>query len=145
VKKQTTSETEIVTASLVSEYSQRVKIMSLMFGRHFVRGEALVSAWLRKLSDGYDDGVWNYYTLSNGGYYMAPDIGNACLPVRIDDNGFEYSMSPDAAGIVACLFTLDQLIHEVEDGRDGLVKQYYYLLNFVAYHAEREMIFSAIN
>jgi len=63
VKKQTAPEIEIVTASLVSDDSQRLRMMPLMFGRHFVRGEALVSTWLRKLSDGYDGGVWNYYTL----------------------------------------------------------------------------------
>jgi len=147
VKKQTTPETEVITASLVSEDSQRLKIMPLMFGRHFMRGEALVHDWLRKLSEDYDGSLWHYYTLSNGGCYMSPNVETTHLTVRTDGNGFGYSMSPDAAGIVACLYVLDQLIHEVgaKDDRDALVDQYYRLLSFVSHHAERETIFSAMD
>jgi len=144
---QAAPEVEVVTASLVSEDSQRLKILPLMFGHHFMRGEALAYTWLRRLSKNYDGGVWNYYTLSNGGYYMAPDMGDTCLTVRVDGNGFEGSMSPDAAGIVTSLFVLDQVIHEVKTkyGRDFLVGQYYCLLNFVTYHPERNSIIRAID
>jgi len=145
MKEQAAPETVVVTASLVSEDSQRLKILPLMFGRHFMRGEALAYIWLRRLSKSYDGGVWNYYTLSNGGYYMAPDMGDACLTMRVNGNGFEGSMSPDAAGIVTSLFALDQVMHEVKtkDERDFLLRQYYRLLNFVMFHPERHSIIRA--
>lgn len=52
---------------------------------HMMNGEGLVFCWLRNLSEDYNGGLWNYYTLSNGGFYMAPatekTLSRACLPV----------------------------------------------------------------
>jgi hypothetical protein len=94
-----------VTASLVAD-NHRLTFLPSYFGpRLMMRGEALVYAWLRRLSEDYDGGYWNYYTLTNGGFYMAPKPDKR-LRVEVDGNGFSGEMSADAAGIVATLFAL---------------------------------------
>jgi hypothetical protein len=35
-------------------------------------GEALVFGWLDRLCIDYSGGLWDFYSLSNGGFYMAP-------------------------------------------------------------------------
>ncbi|OUJ60858.1 hypothetical protein BZK35_23860 [Escherichia coli] len=59
-----------------------------------------------RLCENYCGGIWNLYTLNNGGAFMAPE------PDDDDDetwvlfnamNGNRAEMSPEAAGIAACL------------------------------------------
>ncbi|PDM27362.1 hypothetical protein CQR81_26390 [Escherichia coli] len=61
-----------------------------------------------RLCEDYCGGIWNLYTLNNGGAFMAPE------PDDDDDetwvlfnamNGNRAEMSPEAAGIAACLMT----------------------------------------
>ncbi|OUK48478.1 hypothetical protein BZL31_20530 [Escherichia coli] len=61
-----------------------------------------------RLCEDYCGGIWNLYTLNNGGAFMAPE------PDDDDDetwvlfnamNGNRAEMSPKAAGIAACLMT----------------------------------------
>lgn len=82
-----------VTASLVAE-AQRLDFLPAYFGpRLMMRGEALVYAWLRRLCERYSGAYWHYYTLSDGGFYMAPDLADR-LEIEVDGNGFEASCRP---------------------------------------------------
>jgi Antirestriction protein len=135
-----------VTASVVAD-NHRLTFLPSYFGpRLMIRGEALIYAWLRRLSDDYDGGYWNYYTLSNGGFYMAPKLGKR-LRVEVDGNGFSGEMSADAAGIVATLFALGQLAAEIQgtDAADTLIDRYHFLREFVDDHAEAGPIYQAID
>ena len=80
---------EAVTATLIPEGPQRLNFLPATFGRYFMRGESLVYAWMRKLSEDYSGGFWHYYTLSNGGHYMAPEMGDARLTLLVEGNGYE--------------------------------------------------------
>ena len=101
-----------VTASLVAE-AQRLDFLPTYFGpRLMMRGEALVYAWLRRLCERYNGAYWHYYTLSDGGFYLAPDLAER-LEVEVDGNGFRGELSADAAGIVATLFALGHLAAEI--------------------------------
>lgn len=141
-----TQETQPVTAALVAEKA-RMSFLPAYFGpRFFLRGETLVYAWLQRLSKNYEGGNWDYYTLSNGGFYMAPTM-EGLLRIVVEGNGFVGNMSADAAGIVVTLYTLGQLArenHRINDV-DNLIKRYHFLREFVYGHAERRMIFSAID
>ncbi|WP_270571450.1 antirestriction protein, partial [Escherichia coli] len=70
-----------------------------------VPDERRISFWPQHFGLG---GIWNLYTLNNGGAFMAPE------PDDDDDetwvlfnamNGNRAEMSPEAAGIAACLMT----------------------------------------
>jgi hypothetical protein len=81
-------------------------------------------------------------TLSNGGFYMAPE-GPECLTLSWADNHFEGRLSADAAGIVATLFALCHLANTT--GEDRISDLYYHLLDFAACHPESTLIFGAID
>jgi len=124
-----------VTASLVAS-NRRLTFLPTYFGpRLMMRGESLVYAWLRRLSEDY-----------NGGFYLAPELtGRLCL--EVDGNGYSGELSADAAGIVATLFTLGQLAADNQgtDVADVLIDRYHFLRDFVRDHAEAAEIFRAID
>ena len=117
-----------VTASLV-DADARPNFLPTFFGaRLMIRGEALVFGWLRALAVDYHGGYWNFYTLSNGGFYMAP-AGSKPLRVMCEGNGFDDELSSDAAGIVVTLFALCQLANESEE--DYIIDLYHLLREFL--------------
>lgn len=136
-----------VAANLVAE-GDRLSFLPAFFGpRLMLRGEALVYGWLDTLSEDYNGGFWNYYTLTNGGFYMAPATDKR-LRLEVDGNGFDREMSADAAGIVATLFALGQLAAELQgsDVGDTLIDRYHFLRDFAAKaHAEAGLILAAID
>ena len=95
-----------VTASLVAE-AQRLDFLPTYFGpRLMMRGEALVYAWLRRLCERYNGAYWHYYTLSDGGFYLAPDLaeiaGTDAADALIDRYHFLRGFAaghPEAAAI----------------------------------------------
>ena len=141
-----TQDRQPVTASLVLA-NRRLTFLPSYFGpRLMMRGETLAYAWLRRLCDGYSGGYWHYYTLTNGEFYMAPELSGR-LRLEVDGNGFGGEMSSDAAGIVATLFVLGQLAAETQGSAaaDALIDRYHFLREFVHGHAEAGAIFQAID
>ena len=74
---------------------ERLQILPRHFGRHTLTVEYAVYAFMRKLSNQYTGGYWNYLDLSNGGFYMAP-TRDTSFEIVVDTNGFEGQMSADA-------------------------------------------------
>lgn len=134
------------TAALVPD-SHRLDFLPTYFGpRLMMRGESLVYGWLRLLCERYNGAYWHYYTLPDGGFYMAPNLTER-LEIHVDGNGFCGELSADAAGIVATLFALCQLVAEVADtdAAEALIDRYHLLRHFAAEHAEAAGIFGAID
>ena len=133
-------------ANLVAE-GDRLSFLPTYFGRHLmIRGEALVFGWLNRLSENYNGGYWHFYSLTNGGFYLAL-ASDKPMRISVEGNGFDGEMSADAAGIVATLFALGQLAGEVQstDSGDVLIDRYYLLRDFALDHAEARLIFKAID
>jgi hypothetical protein len=138
------------TSALQVPEDRRLDFLPTHFGpRLMMRGEALVYGWLRLLCQRYKGSYWHYYTLSDGGFYMAPDLAER-LEIQVEGNGFCRELSADAAGIVATLFALGQLVAERVDAAgtataESLIEQYHLLRGFAAQHAEAAVIFLAID
>ena len=135
-----------VAATLVAE-GDRLSFLPAFFGpRLTMRGESLVFGWLDALSENYNSGFWRFYTLTNGGFYMAPATDKR-MRLSVDGNGFNGEMSADAAGIVATLFAVGQLAAEVHgtDAGDTLADHYHALRDFAKTHPEAGLIFRAID
>jgi hypothetical protein len=130
-----------IIATLVPE-DQRLSVLPKFFGfAQMLRAEALTYGWMSKLSIDYTGGYWHYYKLDNGGFYMAPSEEK---PWRISvQNGYEGTVSADAAGIIATLFMIGQLAGELET--DAIAELYHALLDFGTEHAEQAAILSAID
>ena len=136
-----------VVANLVAE-GARLSFLPTFFGQHLMmRGEALVFSWLDRLSEDYNGGYWHFYTLTNGGFYLALASDKESMRILVEGNGFDGEMSADAAGIVATFFALSQLTGEVQgtEAGDTLIDRYFFLRDFAAEHVEAGLIFRAID
>jgi Antirestriction protein len=115
-----------ITSSVVPD-ELRLNVLPRYLGRHFLQGEALVYDWAGRLCHTYDGGFWNFFTLSNGGFYMAPaNLGR--VHVRWHLNGYNDSMGADAFGIVVTLFALCHLAEKTRD--DAIINRYHELRTF---------------
>lgn len=131
-----------IVATLVPE-DQRLSILPKFFGlAQMLRAEALTYGWMTKLSIDYTGGYWHYYTLDNGGFYMAPSEEKPWR-IAVNGNGFEGSVSADAAGIIATLFMIGQLCGELQT--EAMADAYHALLDFATEHAEQAAILNAID
>lgn len=132
-----------ISATLVAE-DQRLNFLPRFFGEKFMMiGERAVFDWMGRLCPDYNGGYWNFYTLSNGGFYMAPKCQSA-MKISVDGNGFDGEISADAAGIVTTIFALDYLANRTNNYRyvdlmDSL-KDYAF-----KYHPEAGLIYRAID
>jgi hypothetical protein len=85
-----------ITAVLVPE-SRRLNIAATLFGHRFpLQLEPAIYQFAGFLAEDYRGGYWHFYTLSNGGFYMAP-AGEGCFAVSAE-NGYEGELSGDALG-----------------------------------------------
>jgi hypothetical protein len=105
-------------------------------------GQNLFPAYLEKLSDDYHGGFWEFYALSNGGWYMAPS-GVQRYQMHWEGNYYEGEMSADAAGITASLYALCELANRTEE--DHLIEAYHWLREYAVQHPEWDQIGQAID
>lgn len=131
-----------ITSQLVSE-DNRFDFLPKLFGENLmIIGENTVYAWMSRLSVDYKGGYWEYYQLSNDGLYMAPRA-SADMLVVIPGNYFMERVSPGAAGVIACLFALNNLFCKFPN--DYLADAYQNLRDYVCFHPESNMIYRAID
>ena len=138
---QTTDQTNVITATQVPE-GQRLGTLPRYFGVKLTRAEMLVYDWMGALCRDYSGGYWDFYALSNGGFYMAPAYEGR-LKVCVDGNGFSGELTANGAGLVAVLFALCQLANETEE--DHLIELYHQVREYVAFHPEARLIYRAID
>jgi len=121
---------------------ERLQTLPRHFGRHMLTVESAVYAFMRRLANQYSGGYWAFFELSNGGFYMAPECDTE-LSIGVDGNGFEGTMSADAAGITVCLFALSHLSFQIAD--ESIAEHFHRLRDFALEHAEASVILSAID
>ena len=84
-----TSNSNAITRSLIAEAS-RMDATHTLFGLHFpLRVEPTVFHMAGMLSEQYQGGNWEFYALSNGGFYMAPSSN-------------PHGQNPDKSFAVSC-------------------------------------------
>lgn len=135
--------TNIITATLVSE-SKRMDTADKHFGIRFpITVEPMIFQFASQLAESYSGGYWNFYQLSNGGFYMAPHLDEPFAVIA--DNGYEGTMSADALGITACLYTYSNL--SFGDGSFGekCGRHYHRLYQSARLHPEAKAIRAAID
>ena len=125
--------------------SQRTTYPAELFGIRFpMYVEACAFETASSLSDDYDGGVWHFYTLSNGAFYMAPDCPSSFHLVC--DNGFEGDLSADAFGITVCLYAYSLLSFSADVGFvETCAQQYHRLKEYMFEHIESRAILTAID
>jgi len=133
---------EEITRTLVDD-DHRMDFLPKHLGiRNLFRGQDLYMDYLARLSDDYKGGYWEFYDLSNGGWYAAPRTGKR-YRMHWEGNGYTGEMSADAAGITASLFAINQLANSTRE--DKLIAAYHLLREYAVQHAEWEEIYQAID
>jgi len=128
-----------ITATRVEDAAQRLRCLPDLFGARCVVVESAIFNTLRMLCSRYDGGFWNFYRLSNGGFYMAPDIASPL--VLLCPNHYEVTLSADSAGIVACTYAYSHL--SFLPGGEACAHAYRKLSAYVADHADYPAIRAA--
>ncbi|HMN44682.1 MAG TPA: antirestriction protein [Povalibacter sp.] len=121
--------------------SARLATLPAHFGQKMQIVEDRIYDFMRRFAHSYQGGWWQFYQLSNGGFYMSPPRG--MYELRVDSNGFGGHMSEDAAGITVCLFTFSHLSFEFPD--ETFAQHFHWLRDFAMNHAEVSTIFAAID
>jgi hypothetical protein len=134
-------DSQTIAAREVTE-CERMQMLPKHFGRDMLTVEYAIFAFMRKLSQRYTGGYWNYFELSNGGFYMAPRSDTDFL-VNVEGNGFTGEMSAQAAGITACLFALSHLSFQTNNAK--IAEHYHLLRDFALDHTEAGVILAAID
>ena len=131
-----------IVANLVPD-GARLVCLPKHFGHRMMLLEQTVYAFMREFAVSYRGGYWDFFELSNSGFYMAPKMPSP-VALSIASNGVEAEMTADAAGIVACLFAYSHLSFRCPD--DSPFGNYYHLLlDFAGGHREAGLIFRAID
>ncbi len=133
-----------ITSTIVDD-EQRMAFLPTYFGVNLmIRGEGLVYNYLRSFCEAYTGGLWNYFELSNGGFYMAP-ASTERFKIEVCSNFYSGEMSADAAGIVASLYALCHLANSPLHPRDAdrMIDHYHRLLAFASEHPEARAIHGA--
>ena len=132
----------VVLATLVPD-AQRLDFLPRHFGRQMMTVEQHLYSRLSELSQDYTGGYWNFYDLSNGGCYLAPTAPDQFRFI-VEGNDFEGTLSADAAGITATLFTFSEVAFRFPHV-GVLSTRFQQLRDFAAAHGEAGLIFRAID
>jgi hypothetical protein len=139
----TQSSSPTVTRELVPE-DQRLTVVERLFGMAFpLRLEPVIYGITDRMADGYEGGYWAFYTLSNGGFYMAPS-GDRIFHVRCQ-NMYEGDLSADALGITACLYAYSHLSFSTGAIAREYARHYHLLREFMMDHPEVRGVLGAID
>jgi hypothetical protein len=130
-----------VEAYKVSEQA-RVGTLPRHFGGYMMTVEQRIFDQMRELSPDYSGGLWDFYELSNGGFFMAPVYET--LRIRVLGNDYDGRMTGNAAGITVCLFAYSLLSLKCRTV-DVFSRHFHWLRDLALDHAEAGAIFAAID
>jgi hypothetical protein len=137
-------ETNAVTRSLIPE-DQRLSHTASLFGAHFpLVIEPVVYGITERMAEAYHGGYWHFYSLDNGGFYMAPD-DDQVFQVSCD-NYWTGELSADALGIAACLYAYSHCSFSRDEVFGRLCADHYHRLQaYMFEHDEVAAILGAID
>ena len=131
----------LVTRELVPE-DQRMAVAERLFGPNFpMKLEPVIYGITDRMAHAYTGGYWDFHTLSNGGFYMAPN-SDTCFDVTCD-NQYQGVLSADALGITACLYAYSHLSFSGDAFAHNYADQYHRLREYSMEHSEIREILGA--
>lgn len=125
---------------------QRAAFWPQQFGSipQWITLEPHIFGWMDRFCRDYSGGIWNFFTLSNGGAFMAPENENDekwTLFNSMNGNGAE--MSAEAAGIAVCLIAYSH--HACRTECNAMTEHYYRLRDYALLHADCHAIMRIID
>lgn len=125
---------------------QRAAFWPQQFGSipQWITLEPHIFGWMDRFCRDYSGGIWNFFTLSNGGAFMAPENENDekwTLFNSMNGNGAE--MSTEAAGIAVCLIAYSH--HACRTECNAMTEHYYRLRDYTLLHPDCHAIMRIID
>lgn len=122
---------------------ERLEHIAHTFGARFpLQIEPLIYVLTAELAPTYNGGYWEFYALSNGGFYMAPSSDDDFAVIC--ENGFVGTLSPEALGITASLYAYSHLSFSGnEELAQMCAEQYHLLRELIMDHPEAGAILKA--
>lgn len=137
----------VLTATLIPD-EQRPAFWPQHFGHipQWIVLEPRIFSWMDRFCADYSGGIWQFYTLNNGGAFMSPEPDEDCddawtLFNAMNGNGAE--MSAEAAGIVVCLMAYSH--HACRTECEAMTEHYYRLRDYALSHPECQAIMRIID
>ena len=130
-----------VTRELVPE-DQRLVVVEQLFGMAFpLQLEPVIYGITERMAADYDGGYWEFWSLSNEGFYMAPSE-DRIFHVKCQ-NMYEGDLSADALGITSCLYAYSNLSFSLTDMAREYARHYHLLREYMLDHPEVREILGA--
>ena len=131
-----------ITRETVPE-NRRMAITEKLFGDHFpICLEPAIYSFADRLAKDYHGDCWEFYLLSNGGFYMA-SLSDQRFHVTCD-NHFEGDLSADALGTTICLYAYSHLSFSgMPELADTCNEHYHMLREFMLQYPEVRAILVA--
>ena len=125
---------------------QRAAFWPQQFGSipQWITLEPHIFGWMDRFCRDYSGGIWNFFTLSNGGAFKAPENENDekwTLFNSMNGNGAE--MSAEAAGIAVCLIAYSH--HACRTECNAMTEHYYRLRDYALLHPDCHAIMRIID
>ena len=136
-------ESSPIIRSVVRE-DQRLGFFPKHAGKYFLHLEMRIFHTMNRLCPDYHGGLWDMWELSNGGCYLSPALSDRQVRMVCEDNGFEGTLSPDAAGIVTSLVAINHLAWSVPEP-EHFNTLFYALRDWALEHPESQTILRAID
>lgn len=92
----------VITAIEVKNAQARLKFLPSKLGRYCIGFENAIYNWMTRNAVAYNGGYWDFFQLSNGGFYLQPTKGY----MLTSPNGFMDDVSAQEAGIIVTLMML---------------------------------------
>lgn len=123
----------------------RIQHTADLFGLRFPFNlEPAIYTFASNISLDYNGAYWEFYTLSNGGFFMAP-YSEKTFNVSCE-NGFKGKLSPNAFGITVCLYAYSHLSFSDDQELGEICINHFHLLRkYMLDHAEASLILNAID
>ncbi|HHU0693071.1 antirestriction protein [Citrobacter sp. Marseille-Q3906] len=137
-------EFELTVTQVLDE--ERINFWPQHFGTipQWITLEPRIFARMDRFCAGYSGGIWSFYTLSNGGAFMAPDTdSNEAWTLFNCLNGNAAEMSAEATGIAVCLIEYSH--HACRTECDTMTAHYYRLRDYALQHPEAHAILHIID
>ena len=136
-----TAELDQINATVVGEID-RLRVLPQYCGaRYMLVVENAVYDWMGMVCADYTGGQWDFYELSNGGFFMAMR-GVESFDIEAP-NYYSGKMSAEAAGITATLYALNEVA--CKTAQSHIVDLYYNLREYAVRHFESSEILRAID
>lgn len=119
---------QVVTKRQAAENERLGFLPRFVSPRATLKLESAIYTLAEDLTEGqYHGGLWDMFELSNGGFYMAPNVSKT-FSVVVPGNYYSGSLSSDALGIITTLSALSMLSFDADEQTTEKLARCYYAL-----------------